>query len=411
LIKCFSETTFLPSDYLANNLYWIDYLKSTIEVYSLNTKKRAVILHFSATDRPIAMALIPSRGEMFVALEAEGHLHIDRKSMKGGHDHFHVIESGLSKIGPIHIAVDEENQVVYWSDGENMKIEFSNFEGTNIKSFVRSNRKTGPMALIGGELYWTSLGSKTLQWRNKTGIGGVKMVSIEKPPGMRKMNDLINIVAGIPLKTPKHLCMINNGGCSDICLSDGLDNRACLCETGHFFKDNNRTVCIKRNNCGFICSTSGECLESTQRCNKKIECLDGSDEKDCATSLSVSKCGVSQFMCKDGQQCIPQEQRCDQHFNCRDHSDELNCTVIEKTEHCKRNQLRCPSGHCLDVTLRCDGKDDCSDSFDEREDVCQSACPVDFFKCASGQCIPKEFECNSYIDCQDISDEHAECRK
>lgn len=398
-------------DHLANNLYWIDDVKSTIEVFSLNTKKRAIVLHFSSTDRPIAMALVPSRGELFVALQSVGHVHIDRQSIKGGHDHYHVIESGLSENGQIHIAVDEETQVVYWSDSGNMNIEFSNFEGTNIKTFAKSERKAGPLAVIGGELYWTSLGSKTLQWRNKNGTGGVKMVAIEKPPGMRKMSDMISIAAGIPLKIANHICMNDNGGCSDICVSDGPEHRACLCETGHFFKDGNRTTCIKRNDCGFICSTSGECLESSQKCNHKVECLDGSDERDCVSSPDIKKCGVSQFMCKDGRQCIPLSQRCDKNLNCRDSSDESNCTTIEKTEHCKSTQLRCPSGHCLDVTFRCDGKDDCEDKFDEREDVCQSDCPTDFFKCASGQCIPKEFECNSFIDCNDISDEHAECRK
>jgi Low-density lipoprotein receptor domain class A len=68
-------------------------------------------------------------------------------------------------------------------------------------------------------------------------------------------------------------------------------------------------------------------------------------------------------------------------------------------------------GHCLDMTLRCDDTDDCGDRFNEREDVCLSECPADFFKCSSGQCISKEFECNSYVDCKDTSDEHAECRK
>jgi hypothetical protein len=96
--------------------------------------------------------------------------------LNGGHDHYHVIESGLSQSGPIHIVVEEENQLVYRSDSENKKIEFSNFEGTNIKSFVKSDRRAGSIALIDGELYLTSLGSGTLQRRNKTGAGVVKKV-------------------------------------------------------------------------------------------------------------------------------------------------------------------------------------------------------------------------------------------
>jgi low-density lipoprotein receptor-related protein 1B len=144
------------------------------------------------------------------------------------------------------------------------------------------------------------------------------------------MLELINIAADIPLKTQNHLCMIKNGGCSDICVSAGPDHRACLCKTGHYIKDSNKTICIKLNKRGFICSTSSECLESTQRCN---ECLDSTDEKDCTSSRKIQKCGLNQFMFKDGQQCISQEQRCDQHYNCHDRSDESNCSVIEKMEH------------------------------------------------------------------------------
>jgi hypothetical protein len=79
--------------------------------------------------------------------------------MKGGHDHFNVIEMDLSKNGQIHIAVDEKNEIVYWSDSNNKKIEFSNFESSNVTNFVRSDRKASPLALVDGELYWTSLGS------------------------------------------------------------------------------------------------------------------------------------------------------------------------------------------------------------------------------------------------------------
>lgn len=212
-------------DYLANNLYWIDNVKLTIEVISIKNKKRTIVLHFSKDDNLITFALVPSLGEMFIAFQSPGHVHIDKQLMNGGQDHFHVIESGLSNDGQINIVVDESNRMIYWSDSEKLKIEFSNFEGTNIKSFVRSDRKPGVMALIGGNIYWTSLGSKTLQWRNVTGSGGVKMVNLEKPPGMRKLPNLIAIAAGVPLKVSNHSCTNDNGGCSDICVSSGLQVR------------------------------------------------------------------------------------------------------------------------------------------------------------------------------------------
>lgn len=400
-------TLFSILDYLANNLYWVDYVKGTIEVFSLNRKKRAIVQHYTGTEKPTALVLVPSHGDMFVALEASDHFHIDKQSMRGGQDHHHIIEEGLSKRGPIHFTVDEDQERLYWSDGDGKKIEYSDFNGLNRNTFASTKRNPGPLALVGEDIFWTSIKSKSLQWRNKNNSSGTKIVAMERPPSERAMPDLIPVTAGTPIKISDHPCMNNNGGCSDICLTDGPMSRVCMCETGHYFKDKANTTCIKRLDCGFKCSSSGECLEMSHRCNGKVDCLDKSDEMNC-TSVE-KRCDATQFTCSNGQ-CITLAQRCDQHFNCDDRSDEFKCTEINRKEHCTVNQMQCQSGYCLDITQRCDGHDDCGDNSDELDDLCQNvACPENFFKCISGQCIPKESECNAYIDCKDASDEHVDC--
>ena len=165
---------------------------------------------------------MPTLGEMFVAFQSPGRTHIDKLLMKGGSDRTHVIESGLSQNGQISIAVDEANQKVYWSDSEKLKIEFSSFERTNIKIFATTERKPGALALIGGKIYWTSLESSILQWRNATGSGDVKATIFKNPPGMRKPPNMIAIAAEFLLRSSNHSCTNDNGGCSDICISNGL---------------------------------------------------------------------------------------------------------------------------------------------------------------------------------------------
>ncbi|CRL05146.1 CLUMA_CG018156, isoform A [Clunio marinus] len=398
-------------DYLANNLYWVDYVKSTIEVYSLNTKKRAIIEHYVGSDRPTTIALAPLRGEMFVALESYRRCHIDKQSMQGGHDHHHIVEDGLSMTGPIHFAIDEVNETLYWSDGDGKKIESSDFNGLRRTLFAATKKSPGPIAIVSNELYWSSLKSRTLQWRNRHTNRGFKLATIETPPGQSPKSDVISVVAGIPLKTSNHPCTNENGGCSDICLSNGPASRVCICAPGSLFKDDTNTTCISRFVCDFKCKSSNVCIHASQRCNGKPECLDKSDEENCTTDEIKFKCDATEFMCKTGNQCIPAGQRCDQHNNCKDKSDEENCNEKEKIEHCKSHEMRCPSGICIDVTQRCDGINDCDDGFDEREDLCKRVnCPNEFFKCLSGQCIPKEFECNAFIDCKDASDEHSGCK-
>lgn len=58
------------------------------------------------------------------------------------------------------------------------------------------------------------------------------------------------------------------------------------------------------------------------RCDGETDCLDGSDEQQCATL-----CGPGQVSCLSGDQCVDHQQLCDGKPNCRDASDESvdNC--------------------------------------------------------------------------------------
>lgn len=52
------------TDNLANNLYWSDAERSTIEVYSFNTQHRAIVQHFMGTETPIGLATVPAIGSV-----------------------------------------------------------------------------------------------------------------------------------------------------------------------------------------------------------------------------------------------------------------------------------------------------------------------------------------------------------
>ncbi|PVD30337.1 hypothetical protein C0Q70_09601 [Pomacea canaliculata] len=104
----------------------------------------------------------------------------------------------------------------------------------------------------------------------------------------------------------------------------------------------------------FLC-TSGECLPSMWTCDTQADCIDGSDEAECAGGT----CREDQFQCADGIKCISANWECDGDNDCGDESDEQHCVCNPET------QFACANGRCVRIEFRCDHDDDCGDFSDE----------------------------------------------
>lgn len=115
-------------DELANNLYWTDAQRSTIEVYSFNTQHRAVVQHFQGAETPIALAVVPEEGKLFVVLRSSSHTHLDMIAPNGRGAHFHLLEDELGN-GPISIVPDHELKELFWTDFAQSKISNTDFSG------------------------------------------------------------------------------------------------------------------------------------------------------------------------------------------------------------------------------------------------------------------------------------------
>ncbi|KYM93915.1 Serine protease nudel [Cyphomyrmex costatus] len=96
----------------------------------------------------------------------------------------------------------------------------------------------------------------------------------------------------------------------------------------------------------FTCTNLIQTIKINKRCDKHLDCEDGTDEEDCT--------------CRDYLLNFHPTAICDGHLDCDDETDEKYCGM------CKNNEFRCSrSGDCIPMTERCDGNFDCSLREDE----------------------------------------------
>ncbi|XP_066998103.2 low-density lipoprotein receptor-related protein 2 [Anabrus simplex] len=144
------------------------------------------------------------------------------------------------------------------------------------------------------------------------------------------------------------------------------------------------------------------CIPPHYRCDKTVDCVDGTDEADC----KFHACQPDDFHCVDGgPPCLPKEKQCDGYFDCRNRRDEEGCPPNHGVS-CSLDQFRCANGQrCIDSFQKCNHRNDCGDNSDE-ENCNFPPCHVGQFRCANALCIPASFHCDGYRDCIDGTDEN-----
>ncbi|KAG4078550.1 hypothetical protein HA402_004773 [Bradysia odoriphaga] len=395
--------TSMSFDHLSNNLYWADSEHGTVEVYSMNTKHRAILHHYFPA-KPIGIAVVPENGRMFVALRTySGHTHIDIQTLHGGGDHHQIVESQLGgKL--IEFAIDRQVNKVYFCDSEMHRISWID-TGESLHPFKNVPAEPISLAVLSEDVFWTSNRSHDVFWTSKHSPDTAKQLVFPHYNYVTN-NDRPVLVGVMPTTISSHPCRIDNGGCSHICATYDSKQQICLCPPGMVFSNYRNNTCMEAIDCEFRCD-SGECITASRQCNNFKDCADGSDERDCASH--EVKCYRDEFKCLDGKQCVAIELRCDKINDCTDLSDEIDCIGYNATTNCHDNQFRCTDGLCIDLTDVCDGINDCEDGLDELKcydkKAMNNVCKANMFGCANGQCIPAKWVCDEFPDCVDGADE------
>ena len=175
-----TKITSLAYDYLGHNLYWINTIKNTIEVLSLNTKSKQVFIRNAIKGKLVNIVLAPEENVIFAAyLRPNFGAHIDRMKMDGTNC-VHLIEHGL--LGPnIALFYSTFTKRLYWADSSTPLIESSALDGSSRQRLKYVNEDD--LITLGyqdGLVFWTTRETPFLYWGNtiithKINLGGAAM--------------------------------------------------------------------------------------------------------------------------------------------------------------------------------------------------------------------------------------------
>ena len=217
-----------------------------------------------------------------------------------------------------------------------------------------------------------------------------------------------------------------------------------------------REQCFIKDNCtckhSYFQCLSGGCIHGNNFCNRKQDCKDYSDEKDCA----YANCNQFEFAC-DNMECIPLSWYCNTFIDCSDGSDEFQCfthrlhapmqqavggspglvqcgddysAFINISSICIllydhyglimgcangwhlqdcsaslcNGYYKCTDSYCIPVSYICDGKNDCANREDEI--ACEKYVCPGLYRCkGTTLCISQSTVCDSEFDCPGNDDE------
>ncbi|KAL5505916.1 hypothetical protein EMCRGX_G007461 [Ephydatia muelleri] len=225
----------LAVDWQTKKLYWTDSGLKRIEVANLDGSHRCILI-YSGLDLPRDIAVHPSAGYMFWT--DWGATPMIGRSALDGSGRKNLVTSNLKYINAL--AIDFDTDTLYWADANTHLIETSDLNGRNRRVFLSNLLHPYGMALHGDYLYWTDWTSQSIQRVNRTtGLGQTSIVT-----GISYMNAIQ--VVNRDRRPGPNPCMVNNGGCSHLCVTkpgqnNGSTVASCLCPTGYALYGNQKT--------------------------------------------------------------------------------------------------------------------------------------------------------------------------
>lgn len=214
----------LAIDWYTDKIYWTDGEKNRIEVATLDGHYQKV-LFWTELDQPRAIAVVPAK-RLLIWTDWGEYPKIERASMDGDPlTRMTLVKDNV--FWPNGLAVDLENELIYWTDGKFRFIDVMKLDGSNRRTIVNNLKYPFSLTYFNNRLYWTdwlrgSLNALDLQTKELK-----ELIDTPKAPNsVRAWSASLQPYEDNP-------CGHNNGNCSHLCLlATNAQGYSCACPTG-----------------------------------------------------------------------------------------------------------------------------------------------------------------------------------
>lgn len=242
-------------DWVSNTIYWADKQFRQIRALSITTNMTYSVV---STQEPRSVVVHPCKGYLFWSDTGRQPM-IARVTLSGS-SYKPLVTTDIR--WPNGLAIDFDDDKIYWADAYYNRIEKSNLDG-NYRQELSIAVQPFSLTIHGHYIYWSDWSTQSIYRAEKYKGSNTQRVVSNLP---RRPMDL-QVWSEQRQKCKYNQCLVNNGGCSHICTVLPPGNvTECRCPSGLQLRlANNGKMCVRNlprrcNSSEFTCA-DGTCIK------------------------------------------------------------------------------------------------------------------------------------------------------